>query len=241
MVWSKRVAALVVGSSLIVGSTAAWADFDRGMGLYQRGDVSGAAEEWKRDAAGGHIMAAFLVGHMYKSGNGLIKSDRLAFSYFLQAAKGGHPAAQLQTALYYYYGDEEADIEQDYAEAANWFDKAALQFSGEAQYYLGMMHRQGQGMPRDRAEGFRWLLLSANKTFVPAFLLLAEIYARGDGVVEDPVKAAMYLDLARRYVDPAEQEIVAERQHELRHFIDGEARSDGVVQAELWVQAHDKR
>ncbi len=221
--------------------TAAHADFDRGLELYQSGDAPGAAEEWKQAAENGNVIAAFLVGHMYKSGNGLTKSSALAFPYFLQAAQRGHSDAQVETALYYYNGDGDADIDQNYLEAANWFDKAALQFSGVAQYYLGVMHREGQGVARDRTEGLRWLSLSANKFYVPTYLLLAEIYAKGDGVVEEPIKAAMYLDLARRYSDTTNRDAVSDVFDATKRFISADERAEGRLQADLWVNANDKR
>lgn len=230
-------------SAIILPMTlsAAYADFDRGLELYQSGNAAGAAEEWKQDAENGNVIAAFLVGHMYKSGNGLTKSSALAFPYFLQAAQRGHSDAQVETALYYYNGDEEADIEQNYLEAANWFDKAALQFNGEAQYYLGVMHRAGQGVARDRIEGLRWLSLSANKFYVPTYLLLAEIYAKGDGVVEEPAKAAMYLDLARRYSDTSNRDAISEVYDATKRYISADERAEGRLQAQLWVNANDKR
>lgn len=237
-----RVFYSVLVSSLFVmtGFSPAVADFDRGMTLYQQGDAAGAAAEWKRDAEAGHAMAAFLVGHMHKSGNGLPQSTGLAFPYFMQAAVAGNPAAQVQVAHYYYAGDENADIEQDYRQAIGWFEKAALQLSAEAQYYLGIMHRTGQGVTRDRTEGLRWLYLAEVKAYVPAFLLLAEINARGDGVVEDPIKAAMYLDLARRYVDPSQAEPVNQKMDELAKYIDADERAEGLLQADMWVRAHNQ-
>ncbi|WOF73928.1 tetratricopeptide repeat protein [Parvibaculaceae bacterium PLY_AMNH_Bact1] len=235
--------AIFLQSALILpmSVTAAYADFDRGLELYQSGDAAGAAEEWKLDAEEGNVIAAFLLGHMHKSGNGLTKSTRLAFPYFLQAAQRGHSDAQVETALYYYHGDQKAEIDQNYLEAANWFDKAALQFSGVAQYYLGVMHREGQGVARDRIEGLRWLSLSANKFYVPTYLLLAEIYAKGDGVVEEPVKAAMYLDLARRYSDTTNRDTVSEVFDATEHYINADQRAEGRLQAQLWINANDKR
>ena len=221
--------------------SSAYADFDRGLEHYQAGDATAAAEEWKVDAENGNVIAAFLIGHMYKSGNGLTKSDRLAFPYFLQAAQRGHSDAQIQTALYYYNGDEEAEIDQNYLEAIKWFDKAALQFSGEAQYYLGVMHREGQGVARDRAEGLRWLSLSANKFYVPTYLLLAKIYAKGDGVVEEPIKAAMYMDLAQRYSDTSNRAETSEVFDATKRDINAEQRAEGRLQAQLWINANDKR
>jgi uncharacterized protein len=221
--------------------SSAYADFDRGLEHYQAGNATAAAEEWKVDAENGNVIAAFLIGHMYKSGNGLTKSDRLAFPYFLQAAQRGHSDAQIQTALYYYNGDEEAEIDQNYLEAIKWFDKAALQFSGEAQYYLGVMHREGQGVARDRAEGLRWLSLSANKFYVPTYLLLAKIYAKGDGVVEEPIKAAMYMDLAQRYSDTSNRAETSEVFDATKRYINAEQRAEGRLQAQLWINANDKR
>lgn len=235
------VTVALVAGVIAMSSTIAWADFDRGLALYQRGDVTGAADEWKQDAEDGNVVAAFLLGHMYKSGNGLVKSDRLALPYFLQAGEAGHPAAQVQVALYYYSGNEDADIDQDYRLAGMWFDRAALQYSGEAQYYLGVMHRLGQGAPRDRVEGLRWLLLASNKIYVPAFLDLAEIYARGEGVVEDPIRAAMYLDLARRYISPSDAQTVSGLQDKLKRYIADEAEAEGRRQADLWAQANAAR
>ncbi|MBO6542204.1 MAG: sel1 repeat family protein [Alphaproteobacteria bacterium] len=225
--------------AVLAPTTVAFADFDRGLSYYQQGDAARAAVEWKQDAENGHAMAAFLVGHMYKSGNGLEQSSGLAYPYFMQAAVAGNPAAQVQIAHYFYAGDERANIEQDYREAIGWFEKAALQLSAEAQYYLGVMHRSGQGVTRDRAEGLRWLFLAEVKAYVPAFLLLAEIHARGDGVVEDPVKAAMYLDLARRYVDPAAATPVNEKMAALNKYISADERAEGLLQADMWVRAHE--
>ncbi len=236
----KAVAGAVIGV-IILSSNIVYADFERGLALYQRGDVTGAADEWKLDAEEGNVVAAFLLGHMYKSGNGVVKSDRLALPYFVQAGEAGHPAAQVQAALYYYSGNDDADIDQDYRLAGFWFDKAALQFSGEAQYYLGVMHRLGQGSPRNRAEGLRWLMLSSNKVYVPSFLDLAEIFAKGEGVVEEPIKAAMYLDLARRYISPSEAETVSQVQDKLKVYISDEAWVEGRRQAELWAQANAAR
>jgi len=236
----KAVAGAVIGV-IILSSNIVYADFERGLALYQRGDVTGAADEWKLDAEEGNVVAAFLLGHMYKSGNGVVKSDRLALPYFVQAGEAGHPAAQVQAALYYYSGNDDADIDQDYRLAGFWLDKAALQFSGEAQYYLGVMHRLGQGSPRNRAEGLRWLMLSSNKVYVPSFLDLAEIFAKGEGVVEEPIKAAMYLDLARRYISPSEAETVSQVQDKLKVYISDEAWVEGRRQAELWAQANAAR
>jgi TPR repeat protein len=53
-----------------------------------------------------------------------------------------------------YYGGQ--GVQQDYAEAGRWYDKAAAKGDADAQYALGSMYRKGQGLPQDHAEAVRW-------------------------------------------------------------------------------------
>ena len=47
------------------------------------------------------------------------------------------------------------DVTQDYEEAVRWFRKAADQGIAEAQYSLGVMYGEGQGVMQDYAEAGR--------------------------------------------------------------------------------------
>jgi len=47
-------------------------------------------------------------------------------------------------------------VQQDYAEAGRWYDKAAAKGDADDQYALGSMYRKGQGLPQDHAEAVRW-------------------------------------------------------------------------------------
>ena len=51
---------------------------------------------------------------------------------------------------------------QDYAQAANWYRKAAEQNHGLAQFNLGMMYAQGQGVTKDEAQSRLWFGRAAN-------------------------------------------------------------------------------
>ena len=53
---------------------------------------------------------------------------------------------------------------QDYAEAARWYRKAADQGEAQAQYVLGLMYDNGQGVTQDYAEAHMWLNLAASRT-----------------------------------------------------------------------------
>jgi len=45
---------------------------------------------------------------------------------------------------------------QDYAQAADWYQKAAAQNHGLAQFNLGVMYASGQGVVRDDAQSVAW-------------------------------------------------------------------------------------
>ena len=55
-----------------------------------------------------------------------------------------------------------AGVAQDYAQAAEWYRKAAEQNHGLAQFNLGTMYAQGQGVVRDDAQSIVWFGRAAN-------------------------------------------------------------------------------
>jgi TPR repeat protein len=55
-----------------------------------------------------------------------------------------------------------AGAAQDYAQAADWYRKAAEQNHGLAQFNLGVMYARGQGVVRDDAQSVVWFGRAAN-------------------------------------------------------------------------------
>jgi TPR repeat protein len=51
---------------------------------------------------------------------------------------------------------EAAYSDGKYSQAVKWWRKAAEQGDARAQYNLGQMHREGQGVPQDYAEAVKW-------------------------------------------------------------------------------------
>jgi hypothetical protein len=52
-------------------------------------------------------------------------------------------------------------VRQDWGEAVKWFRKAADQGYARAQYILGVMHENGEGMPQDYVQAHKWFNLEA--------------------------------------------------------------------------------
>lgn len=50
-------------------------------------------------ATRGHAEAQYYLGHLYRDGNGVERSDKLAHDWFVKAAAGGHATAGYQVRL----------------------------------------------------------------------------------------------------------------------------------------------
>ena len=59
-------------------------------------------------------------------------------------------------------------IPQDYKQAVKWYTKAAEQGDADAQYNLGLMYANGQGVPQDNVYAHMWFNLGAANGNEPA-------------------------------------------------------------------------
>jgi len=74
--------------------------------------------------------------------------------------RAGHGDAEAQFSLGVKFAQEGAA--QDYAQAAQWYLKAADQSHSLAQFNLGIMYGAGQGVPRDEAKSRVWMQKAAD-------------------------------------------------------------------------------
>lgn len=77
----------------------------------------------------------------------------------------------------------------DYVEAIRLYRLAADQGHAAAQYNLGTMHRDGEGVPQNYAEALRWFRLAADQGQAEAQTNLGVMYNRGNGVPQNYVEA----------------------------------------------------
>ncbi len=75
-------------------------------------------------------------------------------------AEKGDSRAQYNLGLMYYDGQ---GVPQDYAQAANWFERSAQQDYVKAQHNLGAMYGAGKGVKRDHVVAYKWLNVCAAK------------------------------------------------------------------------------
>ena len=84
----------------------------------------------------------------------------------------------------------------DFDTAAKTYRKLAERGDVVAQYNLGVMHENGQGIPQDYAEAVRWYTRAAEQGNAGAQFNLGILYEYGAGLPQNNIMAHMWYDLA---------------------------------------------
>jgi TPR repeat protein len=92
----------------------------------------------------------------------------------------------------------EAAMRDDYVEAARLFKRAADQGNADAQLYLGMLYREGKGLPRNDDESGVRFRKAAEQGSSEAQFNLGLMYYEGNGVPQDLAESARWYRLAAR-------------------------------------------
>lgn len=110
-----------------------------------------------------------------------------AWRLFKPLAEQGDVQAQNMLGWMFSLGDD--GWPEDDSKAAGWFQRAANQGSSSAQYNLGRMYADGEGVRRDYHQAARWFSEAAGQGNQRAQLQLARLYELGAGVARDPREA----------------------------------------------------
>lgn len=89
-----------------------------------------------------------------------------------------------------------AYVQKDYATALKIWQSQAEYGDPGAQFMLGMMNANGEGVPQDYREAMRWYRLSAERGHWGALHDIGILYANGQGVPQDFARAYMWFNLA---------------------------------------------
>jgi TPR repeat protein len=87
-------------------------------------------------------------------------------------------------------------VSHDYTETAFWYRKAAEQGDTDAQYMLGILYSNGQGVPQDYVQAVLWYRKAAEQGNAQAQRMLGTAYGAGRGVPRDFAEAYFWLDVA---------------------------------------------
>jgi len=161
------ITALALGAGVIL-STPASADTRAGVDAWTRGDYAGAVKEWEAQSTRGDADALFNLGQAYKLGKGvkqdLIKAEQL----FGQAAAMGHlQAGDNYGLLLFQRGDRQKGL--PYIRAA------ADRGDPRAQYLLGVMHFNGELVPKDWVRAYALVTLAQQQGLTQAGPAMAQM------------------------------------------------------------------
>jgi TPR repeat protein len=151
-----------------------------------------AKEAVQRSAATmtqGDTSKAYLqIAEMYEKGEALPKNDAQAVRWLRKAANIDSPG-KLRLALRELTGPEGV---RNYAEALDLCKAAAKDFA-PALPCVGYIYRRGLGVTKDPAEALKWYQKGADSGNQVAIMVLAEMYATGEGTKIDRPAAFMLL------------------------------------------------
>ena len=122
-----------------------------------------------------------------------------------------------------------AYLRGDYATALREYRPLAKQGNAEAQFFLGVMYEQGQGVPQDYAKAVKWHRMAAEQGYADAQHTLGVMYEYGEGVRQD------YAEAVGWYRKAAAQGY-AEAQNVLGFMYgEGQGVPQDYVQSHMWL------
>ena len=144
---------------LLIATHAALADFGAGVKAYLQNDFATAIKEFTAEARKGNADAQFLLGNMYRKGQGVPQDYAEAAKWYRKSAEQGDIKAQHNLGVLYENGQ---GLPRDYVEAVKWYHRSADQGHVSAQLNLGVMYAKGHGVPRDYVKAYMWFHMASS-------------------------------------------------------------------------------
>lgn len=143
-----------------LADSTAFADYQAAYAAYRNGNFTETLRQLEPLDQQGNPHAQYLLGEIYRDGQGIPRNLNTAASWYRRAAKQGDESAQLALAQMYERGE---GVQQNYAKAAYWYQWAAEQEVAEAQFRLGQYYISGLGVEKNEEKAAMWYQLAARQ------------------------------------------------------------------------------
>jgi uncharacterized protein len=226
-------------------------DLKKAKKAYIKGDYDRAIKYFRQASDDGNIIADWYLGHIYREGRGVRVDNAIAYSYYSRVADAYDPEesdnnrlrimvdGQLQIAKYQWKGVPTAGIKPNHQLAARTFLRIASNYGHPgAQYALGIMNIEGQGVKANPRQGLKWLIAAARKRNPEAEAYLGELYFAGKFVQRDETRALMWFILAKDSGRPEENQDIFERADVIRGELSDEQRLEAEARAKVWADQY---
>ena len=165
--------------------------FDDARLAYSKKDYATALRLYRRLALRGNARAQDALAGMYERGEAVPQDKVEALRWFQLAADG-------RKALLAYSRGE-------YATALGIYRPLADHGQALAEYILGLMYANGQGVPKDYAEALKWHLKAAEQGEAKAQFSVGLMYFKGLGTEKNLAEAFKWYARAANQGDPIAQ------------------------------------
>lgn len=207
-------------------------------GAYVNKDLEKAFNYYRKGADMGGIESKLNIATFYEKGiateEDIEKAKALyqeAFDYYYdKAVSEDDREAQFKLGFFYFMGLNSIDLEQNYIQAAEWYERAAKNGHDNAQNSLGNMYYLGLGVEQNYDKAFYWYSQAVKRMSLAAMNNVATCYYLGLGVQKDYSKAAEYYSKAANLGHPNSQEVLGEM------YMSGEGVEQNYTKAVYWLR-----
>jgi hypothetical protein len=167
-----------------------------------KNSASRSIPELLQQASGGDPDSQYLLGMAYDVGNDVPRDIDEAIKWYLRAAQAGNLEAQ-------YSVGSALQAEKRYAEARDWYEKAAAQGDPRGIAGVAALYDAGQGITQDHRKAYGLWTRAAEMGWAEAMWHLARVQAGGGLGERDFVAACAWNLRARGYAKPSERSLIA--------------------------------
>jgi uncharacterized protein len=198
--------------------------FRFGFTAYKQGYKDQAVEAYRYAAENGQIGARWKLARMYAEGDGVPRNDYEAFKFFSEIVRQdveiGSPDgpyvsdALVAMANYLRTGIDGSPVTANPAAAQDYYMRAAATYRNPvAQYEIGRMFMDGEGVRKNERQAGRWLQLAAEKGHAGAQATLGNMLFRSGKTVQGLAMMTAALGRAKasdtEWIRPMQEEAFA--------------------------------
>ena len=201
-----------------------WAVFRFGFSAYKQGHKQEAVEAYRYAAENGQIGASWKLARMYAEGDGVTRDDYEAFKFYSEIARQDvepdNPDvsyvadALVELAHYLRRGIPGSPVQANPQAAQDYYMRAAANYRNPvAQYEVGLMFLNGEGVRKSVQTAGRWLQLAAEKGHTGAQATLGNLLCHGGQTVRGLAMLTVALEKAQAseaaWIRPMQEEAFA--------------------------------
>jgi TPR repeat protein len=201
-----------------------WAVFRFGFSAYKQGHKQEAVEAYRYAAENGQIGASWKLARMYAEGDGVARDDYEAFKFYSEIARQDvepdNPDvsyvadALVELAHYLRRGIPGSPVQANPQAAQDYYMRAAANYRNPvAQYEVGLMFLNGEGVRKSVQTAGRWLQLAAEKGHTGAQATLGNLLCHGGQTVRGLAMLTVALERAQSseaaWIRPMQEEAFA--------------------------------